>query len=55
VKTHLAKVIVRNDRTIFTSLCGRLNKNSRDGNNVTDVRAEVTCKHCLAKMQGGAA
>jgi hypothetical protein len=36
--------------TITTTLCGRMNKQSRDGMNSSDERDEVTCGHCKAVL-----
>ena len=36
--------------TTFTTLCGRTNRQSRDGMNIANSDKEVTCKFCLKKM-----
>lgn len=38
--------------TRTSSLCGRLNKACRDGMNITDADAEVTCGFCLKSLKG---
>lgn len=47
---HKDRQIVRPNRTIFTTLCGRMNKQSIDGMNIAATDEEVTCKFCLARM-----
>lgn len=44
---HAAKKVERGSHTIYTTLCGRMNKQSRDGMNIADTDAGVTCKFCL--------
>jgi hypothetical protein len=52
VKVHLSKVTPnRWGGFNTTSLCGRLNKQSRDGMNLTATRNEVTCGFCLKLMK----
>lgn len=36
--------------TTYTTLCGRMNRQSSDGMNIADTDAEVTCKFCLKLM-----
>lgn len=45
---HHSMIILRTDRTIYTTLCGRMNAKSRDGMNIANKREEVTCKFCLS-------
>lgn len=33
-----------------TTLCGRMNRQSRDGMNIANTDDEVTCKFCLKTM-----
>ena len=48
---HQAKQIVRNFGIRTTTLCGRMNSNSRDGMNIAATTEEVTCKFCLKIMK----
>lgn len=48
---HCARIVNRKEYTICTTLCGRMNRRSRDGMNIADTDAEVTCKHCLKRMK----
>jgi len=47
---HASRIVRRADCTIYTTLCGRMNARSRDGMNIADTAAEVTCKLCLRRM-----
>lgn len=48
MKTHMVRISrsMFGSGTLRGSLCGRLNLQSRDGMNVTDVPADVTCGFC---------
>lgn len=54
MRVHLAKITPnRFGGTNTTSMCGRLNKASNDGMNITDVHEDVTCKFCLGWLRRG--
>lgn len=55
MKIHLSKIRRSQYGTKFTSLCGRLNKESQGGMNVTVEEKEVTCKFCKEKMEAKSA
>ncbi len=46
------QVNLRNGATRFTTLCGRMNRRCSDGMNIADTDEQVTCKFCLARMEG---
>ena len=48
---HEAKKAERKGHTVYTTLCGRMNKQSHDGMNIADTAAQVTCKFCLRAMK----
>lgn len=45
--SHMSRVTTGKTWTRIGTLCGRSNRQSRDGMNCTPERAHVTCKHCL--------
>lgn len=47
---HKSQIIRRVDRTVTTTLCGRLQSGGEDMN-VADSAKEVTCKFCLKLME----
>jgi len=47
---HASRIVRRADCTIYTTLCGRMNARSRDGMNIADTAAKVTCKFCRRRM-----
>ncbi len=53
---HASRVVTRGTASRYTTVCGRTNKASRDGMNIADSAAEVTCKFCLRAIArvGGA-
>jgi hypothetical protein len=52
MKLHKDKQVDRgNGSTLFTTLCGRMNRRSNDGMNIADTDDQVTCAFCLAKMK----
>jgi hypothetical protein len=50
MKQHKDKQVQRQGYVKVTTLCGRLNAGSRDGMNIANTDAEVTCKFCLKLM-----
>lgn len=50
MKLHKDRQVIRPGRTIYTTLCGRMNRQSRDGMNIAATDAEVTCKFCIRLM-----
>ena len=53
---HASRMVTRGFATRYTTLCGRTNAKSRDGMNIADTVAGVTCKFCLRALAnaGGA-
>jgi len=47
---HVSRVVTRGTATLYTTLCGRTNAASRDGMNIADTAAGVTCKLCLRAL-----
>jgi hypothetical protein len=50
---HQGRQIARKSHTVYTTLCGSMNARCADGMNIANTRAEVTCKHCLRKLNTG--
>lgn len=53
---HAGRVVQRKSGTLTTTLCGRMNKRSRDGMNIASDESGVSCKFCLRALAriGGA-
>jgi hypothetical protein len=52
---HASKIIHHANRTVYTTVCGRMNAKSQDGMNIAEKKSDVTCKFCLKRLAALAA